>query len=690
MLHSTLKFIEGIPFTSSDNYIIDDYNLYIESLNDPVATHYVYNFQFQPVELEKEIIIGKEQKDSEAFKLYNYVYITSYNELGTQQGTPTGYFVTNISWGSAKSIIIDLKLDFLNTYSQNLEFTPSTFIIRQHKNRFSPVKTIYGGTTYFSNIFYLDDINIRYKEQKVKELLLPSTYIKSPDNVEYPVIWLKIVVKQSTGVNTLLLTLDKDFYAVYNSQTFLIKSFESYTDNQLTVLLGCPDIWEISLLPYPPHDVFKNIKKNDVTVTISNLPQFYQALTYPIQYQKEGTTYSENYDVLFVRGMDNIKAHRTLFSNPIKLNYSYEADNITFNRELHKYLISGANTNLLNQLKTTVAENGVIKDLAMNNSSEPQIFTNSFLDVKINYLNYFYNVCLEKIKISNLNGYINEIFDYPANDRNPNNLLTIEYLPNISVSNGGTFCFSKGLYTTYPVEYLQVADNVQIPLCTNSALEYQKDYYNKEKEAILKREKINERRQEWEREGWLTSKIKTAGSWIANEGIDYVNKGVGVVKSVAPNIGRVLSQAARGNMVGAAISLGMGLFGKDEENDINSSNITNYESALNENVYYKANYIIKMAKKSDMEKWQRYHYLFGQPENTYNVPSHNNRILFDYLQCQPVFLNKLKCSDEIFNAIIESFNDGVYYIHKFNNSWNFPTENDENLEVAIYNTLPNP
>ena len=85
--------------------------------------------------------------------------------------------------------------------------------------------------------------------------------------------------------------------------------------------------------------------------------------------------------------------------------------------------------------------------------------------------------------------------------------------------------------------------------------------------------------------------------------------------------------------------------------------------------------------------WKTFHYL-GYKDNIMAIPTHNNRIYFDYLRCEPhINYYDANMSNDMKEQLELCFRTGVVYLHHFNNSyWDFEMTR-ENLEKDIYDII---
>lgn len=74
-------------------------------------------------------------------------------------------------------------------------------------------------------------------------------------------------------------------------------------------------------------------------------------------------------------------------------------------------------------------------------------------------------------------------------------------------------------------------------------------------------------------------------------------------------------------------------------------------------------------------------YYCGYTQSRYGAPKFNQRVRFDFIQCEAVFKNVYRISQEIIDELIICFTNGVFYLHyvdNFENMFNFKYENWEN------------
>lgn len=118
-------------FNASKLFCIDD----IESMLNILVPVVFNNTQYIKNNLEISITLDTGQINSQPLHSANYVSIKNSLEPRTYY-----YFVKNAVWRSKSTVRYELVMDVLNTFKENSDYTfkPSSRIIREHKDRFTP------------------------------------------------------------------------------------------------------------------------------------------------------------------------------------------------------------------------------------------------------------------------------------------------------------------------------------------------------------------------------------------------------------------------------------------------------------------------------------------------------------------------------------------------------------------------
>lgn len=75
-------------------------------------------------------------------------------------------------------------------------------------------------------------------------------------------------------------------------------------------------------------------------------------------------------------------------------------------------------------------------------------------------------------------------------------------------------------------------------------------------------------------------------------------------------------------------------------------------------------------------------YYTGYLTNEYKAPTHNSRLYFDFLMCEPVFNSVFNWSDELINEVTNKLQEGVTFFHKVGTTFN-TAQDLENWETDL-------
>lgn len=671
-MFSSVTLYKNLPLIG-ENYIIDDLPNYLESL----GTGRVLEFekvQFTPLTLNNVIFLPVEPNNLEVFKNYNYAVIKAENYK-------TGYyFIKNIERVATGNARFDLVLDVLNTYN-NLNFYFNTFVIREHVDRWN-----YKGLYYnkLSNTLFLlrnfpdDSEEDQPKSLKFNGFFYPDTSTSKRIKNNY---WVKIKIKdKAVGIRIAFINLFNSFNVLVNGNIHVVESFTDLGAERISALIQNTDeIIEIELDPYPPHEKLRNVGVEEFTIDSKDL-QTFDLLNFQITTDK---TY--NYVFLSTTFYITLLDLKTLNIPLLKYANNLDIWN-TLTGLLFNILVTKV-PNALTLMQTLV--NGLSLGGAFSNFTdekreynnffyvnEPSVLKSNYLNININFLTFEHNLLIEKIKLLKgvaFNEFCDEINQVP---KNLNNLIISLFFKVFYFSNGGVFYFEPGKYFDY-VNYNGNGEAVKyftlLPTITNEAIKY-------EKEAQLKR--IEEENKAADR----LEKKPDRSVW--QKGFDFVSAQADMVQNAAKKLGPrawaglkkgVTTFVRTGNPIKSAISAGVGfLFNEESKNNKNAAKTSTFEEGIIKNEF-KA--IIQINQVEKVDTLELTHYLTGNLVNCYKIPTHNNRVYFDFLQCNPVFKDVADATPEIIEELNNLYSSGVYYIHKVRNSWTFPFENIENIEV---------
>ena len=669
-MYSTITLYPNLPL-GSENYIIDDIFGY---LNLYINTSITRKTQIIYPQLVQSVYLGFESDKIEELKKYNYIHVFN------SDNTNYFYFIRNIEYAALNNVLFTLELDVLNTYKNQFDFAFNTFVIREHIDRWD-YNGFYLNTTA-NKLCLLRNFVKDEDENQLTELTFSGSlycdYIN--DLVLSRNYWIKFKVKdENVGIQIYFLNLNYSFNVMVSEEEAIeIKAFTQYTSEEINIIIQNNNvIMDMSIIPYPPHEAFKDVGIDDLYIDPTEFDNIFKVGYLSFKLNE--------------KTVNMVGIFTTLYTSLLPLDkISVKLDKIADHNDKIYYINSLLYNLLVTEVlkvdkliehlkKHTLHLNGVfgyVDDEIMTLDkfsfvNEPSVLKNNYLNLNLSFLSFSNNLLIENLKLKDSSKF-KELCENYSSITQPNPIISLNYKL-YYFDNGGRFYIKDGIYFNYN-SYNYDGETIRffsiLPSLSNSAIEYQK-------EAELKRLQDNVE----EKPKSLFDEAKET----AKQAADWIKK---APKKVTTSIVKGISTLVRtGSPVKAAVSAGLGfLFTKEEENNKKALSSTSYESAIT-GTEFKLNFIIKNCVK--VRTIQDLYYFTGNLINCNKIPTHNNRILFDYLKCDPKFKKHINANIDIINKIIELFNDGVYYIHDYHNSFNFPYENYENYEVALVNRLIN-
>lgn len=112
--------------TPSRNALVDNLEGYLRTLN---PTYYKNDFQYQQLGLDLTIKVNIDQSSIGKSNVGNYVRIEQDDRIWY-------YFILSAKWKGKKTVQLQLSIDSINTFRNDLHWTEKTTIARQHGDRF--------------------------------------------------------------------------------------------------------------------------------------------------------------------------------------------------------------------------------------------------------------------------------------------------------------------------------------------------------------------------------------------------------------------------------------------------------------------------------------------------------------------------------------------------------------------------
>lgn len=684
-----------------DGYYIDNIESFFQSYTPANKIEYGKGIfvDFTKGE-ELEYKIPADISDFNALQYYNYAKIDFYEPQESEEENPVKcqtlyFFVSHIEFiGSGKTdgvISLHLVTDFLNSY-RNYTFNRETFIYRKHCDRWNAsTLTLKNGYYYVLKNIYLDDnINDDFNYF----LNTSNIYPEDESNIKTKNYWIKIIFKANEGLQTFYCNFNRSYNTNYQIDRDdhgrpIMAKIESFRDLQikdpdlsfdhLTVLLNNPNVLGIYLIPYPPHNSLTNIDENDTINPDANLFDYYKL-----------TLNSQGQDYVYYFISTTITKYLDYTDNDINLNVL--DNNLTINQILKNILIYDVRQEDLIQLKNSeITAEGFFQNNGYNfdvnnfyHLNEPSLLSSKLLNLTFTMNGTDFLLIQENIHyLRNFSQSLNnDILKFSvAETKGIKNSLVFKIKP----TNYYKYLSNLNLMT-YLVEY-------RLPQFSNSYY----DYDNREKiesikndrERIQKQQEIREAMGVKKDDSLLTRLLKMGGEIagnLVNDTIYYAKKSWNYLTGNKEG-GKLLRGAMSlllGRPLGVVSAAASFMYEQEKQNALNVMNIGDYETLLLNDIEYKIKLEIKQSKNLDF-----YHnllYLHGNSYNKCEVPTHNSRKHFDFLQCDPKFY-AINYDLDITNKIIDAYRTGVTFIHNNNNIWIFPEWHPENVELSLMNAI---
>lgn len=686
---------------NANNFIIDDFDEFLNQIPLMKRLEIEKDTQFLPIALNNYIYLPFTSNIIEEIKKFNYMKVTAENYKTAY------YFINNVEYAADGNTMFTLELDVLNTF-QGLEFKPSTFVVREHVDRWDYNGLYINKET--DTLFLLRNFSLEKDDEQPKRLKYSGFFY--PDNTSKLIknnYWVRIKLKDSiNGLRICFLNLFNSFNVLIGEEIKTITAFTLLGIEKINLLIqNTTEIIEIELDPYPPHERLKNVGIDTIeTIDIKEMPTF---TVIPFEITPEGGQPVVFYfiGVTFYTALLDLKSLSIPLLKISNISGIYD----TLTGLLYKMLVVKKTnaTAVIYQLNNYMLYNGffVLPDQPLPTPKESRDFSDfyavnesntlgmNYLSLKVDFNGFNHTILIENIKLKNKDTFKDFCNNMEAGEKSKNFIISLFYKGYL-FSNGGALYFEPGEYFNYiayngnavPVDYFS-----NLPSITNEALKYEKEAQLRtleaEKEKTEPLEEIDDNRKWW-RKGF---------DWANAEAEKFKN----AVKKAGPKVWTgfkkgVMTFARTGSIVKSAVSAGVGaLFAEESRNNKNAAKSSNFEQAIIKNEF-KASFELDQIDK--VETLEKTYYYTGNLVNCYKIPLHNNRLFFDFLQCQPVFNGDIDANTEIIEKIKDFFADGVYYIHKVKLKaknkeeldaffWIFPDEDAENIERKLLENLSN-
>lgn len=638
-LYKDSKIIQG------KNYMIEDDSKLKEYLNS--LQYLNFQIQYQRIELDKTIKINMPQQVQNQgyaddvlplFNNFNYMEIKNddYNKSYY-------YFITAMRQVARQTIEFDLHMDVLNTFKIGVDydFSERTRVTREFKDRFKN-----------------DTLEIKSQETTIMrdiDIFSEGIQCELYKNSE------RVIEKTNSANENDEKNLNQDFYLVFYSKS---------ESNEILVYL----------FPQNYHTKV-NFNNQDYELTpferrsteISNYNKQNELLIIKIPYIPNGLVYDYTQHK-FVVNIEGQSLLLPIYENGKHVN-SLVLQNDEVNKIMHPYYYYGDGGDLLpfelneggimlQNLKTYLPyllDDSKAQFLLVEKSKgyESKLFHSDYYYHKLAFDSDSIMVELQKINNIDLDIDNNVINGRVSNTLNSSFIFKLsQYID----SNGSTF--------TEDYQNVLISNkNNQISIINSDYINYLRNGYNYDK-------KINE---------------MDSASDIKNLVLNGLQFGAGL--ALAPSTGGLSAISAIQGGVGLVNGF-INLAENQERRNIameqkliqlkNQSVNVRGNSPIDISEFYSKNRLIDFEysiRERTKDVLFNLFYYCGYVQSRYGIPKLNQRARFDFIQCESVFKNVYRISQEIIDELIICYTNGVFYLHYvdgFENMFNFKYENWEN------------
>ena len=704
---SKLTFYQ-CEITPEKNCVVDDLVGYLSSLTPLV----VENFQYIKLDLDLYIKVNSSQVNVPKF---NYNYVAVKNE---DVNKVYYYFIIGSpTWISQNTIQLQLSLDTLNTFKNDLIWTNKTNITRQHKDRFNTNYTttaqgkvlnrkIDGYDEGFAPVKYFDtgtsirsssadyDFYLIYKNKE--DLNAGSSvpiecYLCASEEINLNIsVNSNGIQFNNYNIGDSLYAFEKDnapFTTTINGVSYTIGGSSQYKGIAFFRLENGKNIAHV--LKEDGSTIITNIGNTaltDVTATVkvrvcrSFIPEVDAASQYTY-YSVLGQVEARNYSTITIGqtsatllSIDSVDRTDSRIVKIIKMPYApftvefangkmripagwtYSGGYLLLNDLNTEFLnIISGNDDFSNYVSLTVVPSDIGKNKTNNIKFESKLYNSSFFSLKYIYDNFEKEFLLER---------------YNARTTYPGVRIDFKQSNNISSNSIFKFIPMNGNYKepTLYGEFLNVNRQNEVALYNSDYLTYIRNGYNYDKKA----------------------KAQQFGAGVAGVALGALGAAASVFMPAAGVVGAAgaislgtstLSSIV--SIINTSISNEVAIQQKLENAKKSAASVSNTED-LNLLSYYNGNRLIKYTEDINENIKKSLYDLFrltGYACNDYAVPAVNSRLYYNFLQCKADFEDTNWTYGKAFlDDIKAKYEIGVTYFHKVDGSYDWPQEK-ENFEI---------
>ena len=686
--------------TPERNCKVDDLGYYLITCESEIIS----DFQYKVIKLDDTIKLNMSQNNTPNFP-YNYLAIKRGNETKIYY-----YFIINSNWKSENTVELQISLDTINTFWDELRWTAKTNITRQHKDRFLQKARDASGTTRFQRI--IDDYD---------EGITPAKFLTSEkkmnDNNKPDINWYLIYKSNPDAATALdcLLCVDGDFTipvlmnglnpaALSLNSTYYIDGADGdivyTTRNGNATTIGLNQTYKAL---YINKDSTGTVKVIGVAADEQNnkeldsFDDYYDVGTRRLHNNsanlrtipRQNTTPAflsydnliNDYEVLDINyiGQNKVRQFKdvdrtdTKLVKIIKMPYApfetldefqwrvvFDHTRLPFLRlaELDSEFLTQINQDTFSELQRTLTNDYIDAKPAHDITMESKLFNSNFYGIRYYYDNFEKEFLLERYK--------------PKSTNTQNIYATIKFKQSNNISSNSLFDFelTNATYNEPSVysRYMMVNRSQELAIYNNDYLNYIRNGYNYDKKLKASQNQAN-----WV--GFTLSTIGATASFVSS----IWTGGAGVAAGISFATSAVASLT---NTIVTQQQSEASLAQKLEDEKRKASSVSNMDDT-NLLAYYNGNRLISTREQCTEAMKKAIYNLFrltGYSCNDYQIPSFNTREFYNFVQCKAVFDESgWKYGQDFLNDIKSRFETGITVYHKVDNDydWNQEKENFE-------------
>lgn len=689
--------------TPEKNCVVDDLTSYLNSLTSQV----VDNFQYIKLDLDLYIKVNSSQVNVPKFN-YNYVAVKN-----SDVDKVYYYFIIGSpTWISSSTIQLQLSLDTLNTFSNDLTWTTKTNITRQHKDRFNKSISTSGNfkrlkrivdkyeegfsatkfhesqkkiTTNLDYDFYLvyknkenltADSNIPIECFCCASKPIPLTIETSAEGIYFANYnQFDLICAFSKDNAEFTTTINGTNYTIGGSSQYKGIAFQKGVTNIALLLKDSSSVLLSNIGASALTDTNSSIKLRTINYQLDPTPESVYNYTnlLGIVESKDYTESTVGTTTGALNTIDSVNRTDTRIVKIIKMPYApfyinlengklkipsgwtYSNGYLLLNDLNTEFLTEAGDAVSIKDLMTVyVLSTDIAKDKQNDIKYESKLYNSNFYSLKYLYDNFEKEIYLERYSTT---------LDNPAFD--------IAFKQSNNISSNAVFKFTavNGIYKEAQVygEFLNVNRQNEVALYNSDYLNYIRNGYNYDKKAKTRQS--------------IAGAIGT-GINIGVGALSKFGKGAGIVGAAAAIsfIGNAVSSLT--STINTAIANEQAIQQKLDTARMSAASVSNTED-LNLLSYYNGNRLLETRASISDEVKQGLYNLFrltGYACNEYAIPTFDSRLYYNFIQCKADFEeSKWTYAKSFLDDIKVKYEIGVTYFHKVDNSYDF-LQTKENFE----------